>query len=202
MNRLSRLLFLLAGCAAVSALAQTASTGVTSGSSTVTTGSGRSLTGSGTIDGPGVLSAQPDPATLAIPSAIRAKTDAAHASWIAQGGAEFSPHLNYAGGAPILMLMVPVDESPATQARRLKAMVQSCEYMVADGSFDHAVVCIATYDPRDRQSMATRNTTVRRDAFQAAVGKAGHSAKLPDALTAAYHTPGAVEQICAELGIR
>lgn len=202
MNRFYSLFILMGAAAAVPVFGQgLSSSSTTSGSTTTTTGSVYVSPPSST-NGQNAPASAGDAATQAIPSAVRAKADAAHASWLAQIGAEFYPKYTYAGGAPILMLMVPADEMPSVQARRRKAMVQACEFMMADDTFDRAIICIATYDRKDRLSMSTHNTTITRDAFHAAAQKAGNSPDLVAAFNAVYHSSGAVDKICADLGLR
>lgn len=191
MNRFLRLFCILPTGLAISTFAQGVSSPAAVSPSTPT------ITGTTGVD-----VAPSNPEIAAIPAAIRLKADTAHAHWLAQGATEFFPKYTYAGGAPTLMLMVPINETPAALARRQKLMVQACEFMVADDTFDHAVICIATYDPNDRSSMAARNIAISRAGFQSAVTRAANAPTVSNALAAIYTTPAAVGQICAALGLR
>ena len=151
------------------------------------------------------LSVAVDAATAAIPSALRSRTDAAHANWLkTQGGADFRADLSYGGGRPIMLLIVASDESVAAQTHRMSAIFEACSFLLQDDAFDQAIICISTYDPAHPQTMTTRNTPVSRAAFQAALKKAGKSIVVATALTAVRgdDSASATRQICTDLAIR
>jgi hypothetical protein len=143
-----------------------------------------------------------DKATLALDPVLTGRVQNAHAQWAKAGdGKEFSPSLSFVGGRPIVMVMAESDENPGMQNRRLKAMVEACEFLVDDSAFESAVLCVSTRDAKNPKVMTTQNTEVHRSAFQAAAKSAGKSNNLPAALTNVHASDVAVKAIAAALGL-
>lgn len=142
-----------------------------------------------------------DRATEAIPAAILAKVQAAHDAWRAANGSNLYPKLRYAGGYPTLMLVQPADETAGKRLQRLRAILGACEYLVADDTFDHAIVCITTFDRKNPQATTTRNITIKRTDFQGAVTKVGKAPLFSAALVAAKRSDAAMQEVCTQLGI-
>lgn len=167
----------------------------------VTVSGNATITGNATVSGNRTVHVA-DPTGFAVNPALKAKMDEALGRWIKAGGVEFFPSLTYVAGRPVLMLITDPKEPSSVLDRRQSALVKACEFLLADGAFDRAVICVVESDAPRGKVNRNRNTEVRRDRFRAAVKGAGKSDDLPEALAAVRTRMTHVRQVCEQLGLR
>ena len=80
-------------------------------------------------------------------------------------------------------------------------MVEACALHHADDGFDRMVICVAESDPANPAHMTTANVEVLREAWRAALRRAGESGNATAALAKVRGDDSAklYQQICAEL---
>jgi hypothetical protein len=144
-----------------------------------------------------------DPATAAIDPTLRARIGIAYEDWVkTKGGDEFRPSLIFVNGQPILTVIAVVGEAPPVQVRRLGAMISGCGFLLEDEAFERAVICVADFNPKEPDAIASRNTEIQRPVFQESVKRVGKSPDLTAALAAILRDDDAIRQTCAELGLQ
>lgn len=144
-----------------------------------------------------------DTATLKIGDEKKARLASRHESWRkALGADEFHPFLSIVNGRPILMLTTSSEESDATQAKRLRAALTACEFMLLDDAFETATICIATIDKRNPSVVETRNSNIARGSFRSEISKTGKNAEYQSALATAQADDTSVRTVCAALGLK
>jgi hypothetical protein len=136
-------------------------------------------------------------------SVLREKLLADYSSWQSNWkGSDLHPSLSYIDGKPILMLVVSSSEANSGKYARMKAIVAACGFLLADDAFEQAVISIISYDPLKPAKQPSRNTTVKRATFQAAVNQAGKKETFQKSLEASQEDEDFSRKICADLGIQ
>ncbi|MGH7957778.1 MAG: hypothetical protein ACREH8_12335, partial [Opitutaceae bacterium] len=95
-----------------------------------------------------------------------------------------------------------VGEAPPVQVRRLRAMMYGCGFLLGDEAFERTVICVAAFNPKAPDAIASRNTEVHRTVFQEAVRRVGKSPDLTAALAAVLRDDAAIQQLGAELDLQ
>ncbi len=163
---------------------------------------------------PAVLVANPPAAApafaLPAPAAVEATADlprhaaaaTAHASWRErEGGAEYQPTLSFLRGTPVLMLVTAPREPAARVLHRKRAMLQACGFLLAEGAFADAVICVVESDPARPAAPAVRNHPVNRADFGRSLRTEAGVPDVAAALRAARADDALTLRLCAALRI-
>jgi hypothetical protein len=132
----------------------------------------------------------------------RGVVQVAHNRWAKGVGVGLSPNLSFAGGHPVLMLMTNVNEPATTKHHLEQAVVEACQFLLDDTTFDKAVICVARVNPKNPDATKMENIVVTRDAYQKAIKGAGKSQKLPESFAKLRGDKAGVHQAYAELGFK
>lgn len=132
----------------------------------------------------------------------RAAAATAHARWRdREGGAEYQPTLTFLRETPVLMLVTAPREPAARALHRKRAILQACGFLLDDGAFTDAVICVVESDPARPGAPAVRNHAVNRTDFGRSLSTESGAADAAAALRAAKADDALTLRLCAALRI-
>jgi hypothetical protein len=134
--------------------------------------------------------------------ALRQTLDTAHAAWKKDGGTEFKSGLTCVQGVPTLMVITTLGEAADKKVRRKRSIVSAFEFLLDDGTFSRATICVVETDPKNPKAQKISNVEVRRGNYQEALKKAAKVNDLKEAGKKAKETDSIVESVCTDLGIK
>ena len=118
-----------------------------------------------------------------------------------EGGADYQPTLTFLRETPVLMLVTTPREPAARSLQRKRAIVQACGFLLDDGAFPDAVICVVEAEPGRPGAPAVRNHPVSRADFGRSLRAESGAADAAAALRAAKADDALTLRLCAALRI-
>ena len=139
---------------------------------------------------------------VTVPVALKARIDTAYNGWSKDFGAEFQGSLTFFEGSPILMLFTTPEEPADKTLRRRRAIVLAFEYLLDEGAFSSATVCVVTGESKGQGKKNVMNYEIRRSDYQVASRKTGKASSGKAIGIKKREDDAKVRNLSAALGIK